>query len=640
MVFQTMMSAQYLENLPTLTRTAIFAVFLALLCFLLYANTLDNDFVLDDNAYIVDNYLLRDLGNLPKFINVPADATVEDLPPGFLRGRNVRWLTYAVDYALGQGRPWIFHLSNIVWHALASVGVFLLARRWLAGSLSALLAAALFAAHPIQTAAVSYISGRKDILAAVFVVLALLLIEKMRATGQSRWGWLAGAAYLLGFFSKESAIVLPLLLLWCDWCRQDRLNGAALREVVRRNWRHYAWLLGMMALLIVRTVGFDAIGQAIGLSPAPAASLAPPVAGVAATVENRSWANLMLFYWWKLCFPVNLLADYRDVFSFSLYSAAWGRWLSPLFAAALAVGLFLLHRVRPWAALGAGWVLIALLPVSHLIPFHYPVAEHYLYLPAAGFALMLAGLGRRREQWAGHELAVWAVVLIVMATMTVVRNDAWQSMETVTHDILAKAPRNQRARNTLVHLLIEKDELQQALAQATIAVRQDPASPVNHYNLGIIHENLRNLDQAVFHYRAAIQLRPNLWDAYLNLGNLLLTSGRTAEGEAVISRLMTAYGYHPLALWVLGNQRAREGRWPEAELLYRRQVELDRHDAYGYLGLAGSAWHAGEREAAFGFLDTALRKGLSVERAAAQEPWTAFLKLPEIRQVLAAAGQQ
>lgn len=634
------MLVQYLENLPTLTRTAIFAVFLALLCLLLYANTLDNAFVLDDNAYIVDNYLLRDLGNLPKFINVPADATVEDLQPGFLRGRNLRWLTYAADYAFGGGRPWIFHLSNIVWHALATLGVFLLARRWLAGSLSALLAAALFAAHPIQTAAVSYISGRKDILAAVFVVLALLLIERMRATGQSRWGWLAGAAYLFGFFSKESAIVLPLLLLWCDWCRQDRLNGAALREVVRRNWRHYAWLFGMMGLLIVRTVGFAAIGQAIGLSPAPAASLAAPVAGVAAVVENRSWANLMLFYWWKLCFPANLLADYRDVFTFSLYPPTWGRWLSPLFAGLLAVSLCFLHRLRPWAALGAGWVLIALLPVSHLIPFHYPVAEHYLYLPAAGFALMLIGLGVRREASTGRELSVWAVVLIVMASMTVARNGAWQNMKTVTHDILAKAPQHQRARNTLVHLLIEKDELQQALAQAEIAVRQDPGSPVNHYNLGIIHENLRNLEQAVFHYRAAIQLRPNLWDAYLNLGNLLLTSGRTAEGEAVIERLMAGYGYHPLALWVLGNQRAREGRWPEAELLYRRQVALDQHDALGYLGLAGAAWYAGQRAAALGHIDTALRKGLSVERAASQEPWTTFLKLPEIRQLLATSGQQ
>lgn len=635
-----MMSAQYLENLPPRTRTAIFAIFLALLCLLLYANTLDNGFVLDDNAYIVDNHLLRDLGNLPKFIDVPADATVEDLQPGFLRGRNVRWLTYAVDYALGQGRPWIFHLSNIVWHALATLGVFLLARRWLAGSLSALLAAALFAAHPIQTAAVSYISGRKDILAAVFVVLALLLIEKMRESGQSRWGWLGGAAYLLGFFSKESAIVLPLLLLWCDWCRQERLNFAALRAVVRRNWRHYAWLFGMMGLLIVRTVGFAAIIQAVGLSPAPAASLASPVAGVAAFVENRSYANLMLFYGWKLIFPANLLADYRDVFSFSLYPPAWGRWLSPLFVAVLAGALCFLHRWRPWAALGIGWMVIALLPVSHLIPFHYPVAEHYLYLPAAGFALMLAGVGERREKRSGRELAVWAAVLIVMASMTVARNGAWQNMETVTLDILAKAPRHQKARNTLVHLLIEQGELQQALAQAEIAVRQDPASPVNHYNLGIIHENLRNLDQAAFHYRTAIRLRPNLWDAYLNLGNLLLTSGRTAEGEAVIERLMAGYGYHPLALWVLGNQRAREGRWPAAEQLYRRQVELDQHDAYGYLGLAGAAWHAGEREAALGHLDKALLKGLSVERAAAQEPWTTFLQLAEVRRVLGAAGQQ
>lgn len=629
-----------LEILPSTYQTALFAIFLLCLCSALYANTLDNSFVLDDNAYIVDNYLLRDLGNLPKFIAVPADAIVEDLQPGLLRGRNVRWLTYALDYALGQGQPWMFHLSNILWHALASIGVFLLARRWLAGNLSALLAAALFAAHPIQTAAVSYIFGRKDLLATCFVVAAILLIEKMRQTRQSRWGWLAGTCYLIGFFSKESAIIMPLLLLWCDGCRQPRLNFAALREVLRRHYRHYVWLFGLAGLLIVRTVGFDAIMQAIGLSSSTLTNMVTPVDGITATVENRSYANLMLFYWWKLIWPVNLLADYRDAFSFSLYPPTWGRWLSPLLAGVVSIGLYCLHRLRPWAALGAGWVLIALLPVSHLIPFHYPVAEHYLYLSTAGFALMLVGFSTQREHRTRGEITLWIVILLTMTSMTVVRNGAWQNMETITHDILRKAPHHPRARNTLVHLLVEKGDLQQALIEANLAVQRQPASPINHYNLAIIHEDLRNIEQAEIHYRIALQLRPKLWDAYLNLGNLLLTSGHTAKGEAVISQLMTRYGYHPLALWVLGNQRAREGHWQEAERLYRQQVALDQHDAFAYLGLAGTSWYAGRREDCFNYLETALQKGLSVKRAAEQEPWTAFLKLPEIRQVLGPSGQK
>lgn len=607
---------------------------LCLLVAVLYLNTLDNDFVLDDNFYIVDNYLLRDLDNLGQFIDVPADALVEDLEAGFLRGRNVRWLTYAVDYALGGGEAFAFHLSNLLWHAAATCLLFLLAQRLWRQAGAAFGVAVLFAAHPIQTAAVSYISGRKDLLAAFFVLLAFLLVERARDGGRWRYLFAAALAFVLGYFSKEAAVVFPLLLLWSDWCRSERLDLPSLARLLRKDWPVYGLFFGLAACLALRAIGLAPFLQ---LFAAPVASVSTSVAAIppaaAGAVENRSYANLMLFYGVKLLWPFQLVADYRGAFAFSLYPPSWGGWLSPLFALLCAAAAWLLHRWRPLAALGFGWILLALLPVGHLIPFHYPVAEHYLYLPAVGFALFLVGVGGGLPKpW---PWLLGGALLLLFATATVARNRDWQDMESVTLDILRKLPQHQGARNTLVHLLIERRDWQGALREGETALRQDPGSPINHYNLAIVNEELGRIAAARYHYEQAIVLHPRLWDAYLNLGNLLLTHGEVAAGTAVLQRLTSLYGYHPLALWVLGNQKAREGAWGAAREHYRRQLALDRHDAAGYLGLAGAAWYLGDGDWR-PELRRALEKGLRLDWAAQQQPWTSFFQLDEIRRFLAA----
>lgn len=609
-------------------RTVLLLAGLAALVLALYANTLDNGFVLDDTAYIRDNYLLRDLSNIPLFFDVPKDAVVEDLTPGFLRGRNVRWVTYAVDYAAGGGAPWSFHLSNIVWHLLAGIALFLLARRWVspfaAGS-----AAALFLAHPVQTAAVSYISGRKDVLAALFALSALWAVHRWRETGRGAWLLAVGGFFTLAFYSKESAVVLPVLLLWSDLClRGDRTSvGEAGRDPRRPE---YLLLFALALLFAWRQFGFGLPGFLLADTPS-----AVEGGGSLPPGGNLSYANLMLFYLGKLLVPVRLLADYRGAFDFSLYPPARGWLWTPLFVGGAALLLAWLRRRWAPGALGIGWALIALLPVSHLVPFHYPVAEHYLYLPCAGFALAAgSALERLRERGGKAALALLFVLTAVYGAMTIARNGDWQDMETVTLDILDKAPDHPRARNTLVHLYIEKGRTADAIAQAEASLRRDPGSAITHYNLGVLFEGEGDAERAIRHYREAVRLQGTLWDAYLNLGNLLLTRGRDEEGRAVVARLLSGYGYHPLAYYILGNHHARRGEWTEALELYRRAAQLDPRGAAGYFGMGGALWRLGRLPEAKEMLRAAFDRGLDLGWAGGQEPWTTFLSDPAVRTFL------
>ena len=598
-------------------RTLVFSLLLLFLASILYVNTLENNFVLDDTAYIQSNHLLKDLKNIPLFFDVPENALIEDLPSGFLRGRNLRWVTYAFDYAMGGGKPFWFHLSNLLWHALAVLSFFFLLRRWF-DEVTSFLSAALFAAHPIQTAAVSYISGRKDILAALFVFLALICIEIFRKQYSYSWLLLSGFVFFLAYYSKEVAIVLPVLLVLKDVSLEPSIP---IFRLFRAFWREYLFL-GVLALVFaLRTLG-------------EAALAADPVSAPVAQ-GNLGFLNLLCFYGLKLLYPIGLLADYRDVFSFSVFPSALQGWPSFLAAGFLFLPLLVFRSRFRLLLLGLGWIVVCLLPVSHLIPFHYPVAEHYLYLPCAGFSLLLgAGFVRWRVVSGPKVWVILGALLLAGSWLTIERNRDWRNMETITLDILAKAPQHQGALNTLAHLYAEKGEDEKALEAAKAAVSRDPFSATNHFNLGILFEKEELYQEARNSLVRAMELDPRYWDAYIALSDLELRKGSVEKGLEVLDSLTRLYGYHPLAAILRGNSAARNGRWQEALGHYRQARQLAPLEAYSDFSVAFALWNLGEKAAARPLLESARRKGLDPEWAGGQDVWEIFLRDPEVSQIL------
>ncbi|MFI5403991.1 MAG: glycosyltransferase family 39 protein, partial [Planctomycetota bacterium] len=190
------------EPAPTsrLARLRAPLLFLAL-AFALYANAIGNGFVFDDDLIVSSRANLRSLEGVGRIVQ---DAY-----------RPVRHVTYAIDYALFGRHAWGFHLSNVLYHALASFLVFRLVRR-LRSEPAAWAAALLFAVHPVQTEAVAYVSGRRDLLVTIFFLLGFLSYLNYRDTG--RWRHVAAlVAFLaLGAGSKESAATLPAVLLLHD----------------------------------------------------------------------------------------------------------------------------------------------------------------------------------------------------------------------------------------------------------------------------------------------------------------------------------------------------------------------------------------------------------------------------------------
>src|SRR3989338_6086886 len=210
------------KNLHILSVLLILVISIAI-----YSNTLKNGFVYDDRFTIVDNIFIKDWKNLPELFSKTYFSR-----SGEETYRPIVTLTYFLDYSLWGLKPFGYHLTNLFLHSANVVLVYLFALslfplnkggqgvvRWIA-----FLTALLFSIHPVQAEAVNAISFREDLLVVLFLLPALLLFLKVSdpsSMDKIRW-WtfyiLSLLLYLLALFSKEMAVILPLLLIGYHLC--------------------------------------------------------------------------------------------------------------------------------------------------------------------------------------------------------------------------------------------------------------------------------------------------------------------------------------------------------------------------------------------------------------------------------------
>lgn len=285
-----------------------------------------------------------------------------------LHTRALTRLSYRLDNRMGHGNPWAFHLTNVVLHLANGLLVWVLAR-WLAlDARGALMAAACFLLHPLQTEAVAYGAGRTEVLSTLLVLTSCLLAWR------HHYVW-AGLCAALAVSAKESAVVA----IGC-WLAYVVLFDA--RAVVRRDLR---WTL---AGLVAVALGMTAIVLRVDhYAQAELSRL-----DYAALQATAFWR-----YVWLLVWPVGQSVDH-DLTSTSravgyLALATWA-WV------ALVLGLLALAwttretREPMWAAtfpivtFAGVWVWVTIAP-RFIMRIPEVLNEHQMYLPMVGLSLLV-----------------------------------------------------------------------------------------------------------------------------------------------------------------------------------------------------------------------------------------------------------
>jgi Flp pilus assembly protein TadD len=568
-----------------------------------YLNTLTNGFVFDD----------------PHLVGIdPAVRNPSSLFPKIAKGtwwlgyRPLRTASYALDYALFGRDPLGFHLSNLVYHTLSGLLAYLIAVRLLAQHLPALFVALLFLVHPIQTDAVSYISGRRDILFGLFYLLGFFAFLRYRDTRLKRFLGLAVMAYLLSLSSKEMAATLPLLCFTYDLVWTGRPTGGralgwrrawqSLQAVFQRDPVLYP-AMGVLALLYILHFGF---------LYRPTVRLT--YYGDSFALTMLTVARILVHYLKLLLFPRTLNADYSyDAFPITPSLTHWPSLAALLFLALLVVLLVRLAPAHRLSSFGGAWFFLTLLPVMHIIPHHELMAEHYLYIPsfgvflAAGYAVEVTLV----RNWVSPRILypVLTLVVLLLSLRTMVRNRDWKDDITLWTKTVETAPMAARARANLgkAHLRRDLDDPGRQELEAAISIKPDVAS--YHDDLGLAYFRLGRLAEAERELKEALRLNLNLVSANINLAYTYIRQGRKAEA---VSPLLEALRIRPgeqTAMAQLSLLYIELGRLDEAEQQLLGLAKIRPKDPKLYLALGSVYKRKGKPDLAKAALEKAARYG-------------------------------
>ncbi|HEY3129230.1 MAG TPA: tetratricopeptide repeat protein [Acidobacteriota bacterium] len=561
-------------------RRAPFLVALALLAVIPYLNALTDNFVYDDFPIIVDNPLIRDLANVGKILTTDYWG-VKEIPEGLGVYRPLALLSYALDYAFWDLKPFGYHFINVALHTINTLLFFGVAFR-LTGSLWAAFAAgSIFAVHPIHTEAVTSVVGRAELLASLFFLLAFSVAafrttpRASSAGAQVNPSWALNAAvgllYFLGLLSKESAITLPAVLLVYDLkLRKEtglisKTSRPAIPPIVGRYW---ALAVALLVYLSIRAsivtaarhiwIGFAAISNYERVLTA---------------------SRVLMEYLALLIFPRVLSADYWKPEVPIAHSMTEPQVLLSMSVWVVAVVYAVsLWRKFPLLVFSMAWFFVTVLPMSNLL-FTIGVgkAERILYLPSMGFCLLAAAIyvlaePILRRKWLA--LIPLLPILILFGTRTYVRNSDWKDNLTLALATLKVAPTSLPATQIAAAEYRKRHETAEALPLLEEVVRQRPDGYTERYNLANAYLDLKQYDEAIASYREAIRLKPDYLDAMNNMGRAQNEAGKTTDAIKTYTTILSLdRNYLPVYL-NLASVYLKSGDFPQAARVCREGLAI------------------------------------------------------------------
>ena len=481
---------------------------------LVYVNALDNPFIYDDHRLVVENRAIADIREVRAI--VAHDAT-----------RPLVALSYALDRKIWGPEPFGFHLTNVLLH-MVNVGLF----AWLVwtgcedrrrhpgssglfrAARAAPIAALLFAVHPILTEAVGYVSGRSELLSGAFILLALHVGRAALLSRRLSWLFLTLGCWVLALASKETALLLPVLLFLYDrWVLPAVARSAT-------TWRALHVTMGSVAVILAGA----RLAVFLGIEHRQTASIQWSLIWVEFDAVRQYVAMLILPYGQSIFHEVSPVGPASPgvlvaiVGIIAYIGAAW-RW----------------RRGHGLASLGVFWFLLLLVPSSVLVLFDRgePMAEHRVYVASMG-AFLIAGLAvDRLVGWLAVRGATSTLVLasvtvaivVAFGGRTYLRNEIWSDPLGVWLEAAERAPDSWFPALMLGEELHRVGQHDQAIGAFRRAVQLRPSEPGPHGKLGLCLAELGDLDGAEAEFARQRALDPSAADATNGLATVALLKG-------------------------------------------------------------------------------------------------------------------
>ncbi len=509
-----------------------------------YGNTLFNGFVYDDRFVILNSSLITSFNNLPfLFTKSYFLKTVE------LSYRPVVTLSYFIDYFFWGKSPFGYHLSNFLIHTLNAIILFLILTKlimltknisnskWEGSNYSIILIPTLFfAIHPVTTEAVNVISYREDLLATLFILLSILFSIFYFHKRNVLMLILPTLSFLLALFSKEIAIIFPLLILIIIIFKLVKRNETAdikdffllIPFVIVLTF--YLWIRFKLMAPVVKSSNLYQFG-----------------------IEEKILNFFYLFthHLRVLLLPIFLRADY--VF---IPASRFPMVLNIINIIVFLLYLFLTFyflRKNKIIAFGLLWILFGFFSVSNIIPLINPIADRYLYFSSIGLCLIVLGISKSlfcKEEYSSEQntnnnqnsinkqkedssqkvnlpqtlfYLLSILILLCYAYSTVNRNVVWGDEKILWESNLRLEPNSIKAYNGLAIVAQKEGNIDKAIEylKSGLMIKDDDIKMLN--NLGVMYMKKGDYSSAIEKFKKVLDLNSrhssthyNLFRCYLN----------------------------------------------------------------------------------------------------------------------------
>jgi Tfp pilus assembly protein PilF len=513
---------------------AIIGVLLVAIVWVVFGQTLRHEFVnYDDDQYVYEN---------PRIAN---GLTLDGIGWAFTHAHASNWhplttISHMLDCQLYGLRPWGHHLTNVLLHAAAAVFLFLALRELTGTDWPSGFVAAVFAIHPLHVSSVAWVAERKDVLSGVFFMLTLWAYARYaRGERSSRPAYVAAlVSFGLGLMCKPTVITLPFVLLLLDYWPLRRFGG--------ENDAKHGPLWGRVRDLLIEKIPFFFLAAGSGVATLLAQesavmtmrqlSLGERIGNAMVSyvtyISQMFWpAGLALFY----PYPPGHVNVGQAVSAFLLLTV-------------ISLSFLFWRRALPFLLVGWLWFLGMLVPMIGLIQVGEQArADRYTYLAQIGLyilstwgALKLIG-GWRRGRGA---LAVLAGIIVLGLTgASYAQTSFWRESETLWDQTLAHTTNNYIAHNNLAKALMLKGRLDEAVYHFRQALEFCTNCPEVDNNLGHVLARKGEWAEAATAYRAAVRDwgKPNAH----NNNNLGISLARIGESNEAIEQFREALRIDP-----------------------------------------------------------------------------------------------
>jgi len=543
-------------------KNTLAVLLIILLSVVIFANTIKNEFVWDDKSFIIQDNEIKDLSNSGKFFT-------EDVQGVY---RPLRTLAYAISYQLWGEFPFYYHIQAIVIHIICSLLVFFIFLRILKKWKLSLFAALLFAAHPIHTESISFITASFDQIAILFLLSSFLLYIKDKKMGSIVF-------YLFAALSSEIAIVLPFLIGLYDFTFKLKPTKENLKKQLRKYIPYIAIFLVFLfirffLIKIVGRVDLDGLGWSYSLR--------------LLNMPKVFFKYILLLLW-----PLGLSVKHTILISNSIFESSL---LIPIVLLIVLVFLsFKMYKKSKIIFFSIWFFFISLLPVSNIIPIQRLMTEAYLYLPSIGFVLFLSYMIDRiqylkirqlgKKNLKKISLAIFIILIIGYSAVTIKRNMDWKDELTLWERTVEVNPKSAIAYNNLGLAYNEKGDYMNAGKAFLRSIELNPRRAVTFYNIGLLYGRLNVINDSIKAYEFAVELDPGMIEAHINLGMMY---DQKEMYEEAYSEYLSALEIDPesfSAYVSIGNHFDRLKEYDKAVENYEKAIELNTNDAIVHYNL-------------------------------------------------------